>query len=183
MILAGVAVSAMLTAFSQGIALYFDVAQDIMFWTVGGVSASNWDQMIIMVPILSVGIILALMLSDKVSLLSFGEDVAKGLGLNTRSIYWLCSFLVVVLAGISVSIVGSIGFVGLVIPHMARYIVGVDYKRIVPATVVLGSLLMVGADLLSRTLNPPFETPLGALIAVLGVPYFLHLSRKERRAL
>lgn len=183
LVLAGAAVSALLTALSQGIALYFGVAQNIMFWTVGGVAGSSWMQIKIITPWILVALLGAVLLSRSVSLLSLGEDVAKGLGLNTRVIYGLCSLVVLILAGASVSVVGAVGFVGLMVPHLSRFLVGVDYKLIVPSSAVLGAILMVLADLGSRTLNPPFETPIGALIALAGVPFFLILARRQRRAL
>ncbi len=183
LVLSGLAVSTLLNALSQGIALVFNMSQDIMFWTVGGISASTWQQIRIMLPIILTALTFAIFMSHKINLLSLGEDVARGLGLNPAYVYISCSILVALLAGISVSIVGSIGFVGLIVPHMARYIVGINYRHIIPASLVLGSLLMVLADLLARTINQPFETPLGALISVVGVPFFLYLARKERRAL
>lgn len=183
LVLSGVAVSAMLTAFSQGIALYFEVSQDIMFWTVGGVSAANWEQIIVILPCVVVALIILSRLANKITMMSLGEDIAKSLGLNTSRVFWGCSLLVVFLAGISVSIVGSISYVGLIIPHISRFLVGMDYRNIIPASIVLGSLLMVVADLFSRAINPPFEAPLGAIIAIIGVPFFLYLARKERRAL
>lgn len=183
LVLAGSAVSALLAALSQGIALYFNVAQDIMFWTAGGVAGSNWEQIQIMLPWIIGALIAALLLSRSVSLLSLGEDVAKGLGLNTIVINLLCSLVVLILAGSAVSVVGSVGFVGLIVPHLARFLVGVDYRRIIPSSAVLGSLLMVAADLGARMLNPPFETPIGALISLIGVPFFLYLARKERRSI
>lgn len=183
LILAGAAVSALLVALSQGIALYFNVAQDIMFWTAGGLAGSNWAQVRIMAPWIVGALLGAIILSRSISLLSLGEDIAKGLGLNTTAVNVLCSLIVLVLAGASVSVVGAVGFVGLIIPHLARYLVGVDYRRIIPSSAVLGALLLVLADLGARTLNPPFETPIGALIALIGVPFFLYLARKQRRAL
>lgn len=183
LVLAGAAVSALLAALSQGIALYFHVAQDIMFWTVGGVAGSNWEQIQIMTPWILGALLAAIVLSRSVSLLSLGEDVAKGLGLNTIAVNVLCSLIVLILAGASVSVVGSVGFVGLMIPHLARYLVGVDYRWIIPASAVLGAILMVLADLGARMLNPPFETPIGVLTALVGVPFFLYLSRKQRRAI
>jgi iron complex transport system permease protein len=182
LVLAGAAVSALLVALSQGIAIYFNVAQDIMFWTVGGVAGSNWQQIQIMAPWIIGALLGAVMLSRSVSLLSLGEDVAKGLGLNTAIANVLCSIIVLVLAGASVSVVGAVGFVGLVIPHFARFLVGMDYRLIIPASAVLGALLVVLADLIARTLNPPFEAPLGAIISLVGVPFFLYLARKQRRA-
>lgn len=183
LVLAGAAVSALLAALSQGIALYFEVAQDIMFWTVGGVAGSNWMQIKIMFPLIIGATLGAIGLSRSISLLSLGEDVAKGLGLNTALINALCSLLVLILAGTAVSVMGAVGFVGLVIPHLARYLVGVDYRWIIPSSAVLGALLMVAADLSARLINPTFETPIGVLTALIGVPFFLYLSRKQRRAL
>lgn len=183
LVLAGAAVSALLAALSQGVALYFDVAQGIMFWTAGGVAGSNWEQIKIMTPLIAAALLGAMMLSRSISLLSLGEEAAKGLGLNTVMVNVLCSVIVLILAGVSVSIVGAVGFVGLVVPHLARYLVGVDYRWIIPSSAVLGALLVVLADLGARIINPPFETPIGALIALVGVPFFLYLARRQRRAL
>lgn len=183
LVLAGAAVSALLTALSQGIALYFGVAQNIMFWTVGGVAGTNWGQLKIMTPWVLGALFGAVVLSPSVSLLSLGEDVAKGLGLNTAAINALCSVVVLILAGAAVSVVGAVGFVGLMVPHLARFLVGVDYRRIIPSSAVLGAILVVLADLGTRTWNPPFETPIGAVIALVGVPFFLVLARRQRRAL
>jgi iron complex transport system permease protein len=183
MVLAGAAVSSLLAALSQGIAIYFDVAQNVMFWTAGGVAGSSWEQIRIMLPWISGAILGAIALSRQVSLLSLGEETAKGLGLNTTVVTALCSAVVLILAGAAVSVVGAVGFVGLIVPHLVRYLVGVDYRWVIPSSAVLGAILVVLADLGSRTLNPPFETPLGSLISLVGVPFFLYLARKQRRAL
>lgn len=182
LVLAGAAVSSLLAALSQGIAIYFNVAQNVMFWTVGGVAGSNWEQVRIMLPWIAGALLGATALSRSISLLSLGEETAKGLGLNTAAVNMLCSLIVLILAGSAVSVVGAVGFVGLIIPHLARFLVGVDYRWVIPSSAVLGALLVVAADLASRTLNPPFETPIGALISLVGVPFFLYLARKQRRA-
>ena len=182
LVLAGAAVTALLSSLSQGIALYFDVAQDIMFWTVGGVGGSNWQQIKIIFPWIIGALIGAIILSPSISISSLGEDVAKGLGLNTTMINIFSSIIVLILAGASVSVVGAVGFVGLMIPHLSRHLVGVDYRCIIPVSAVLGGILVVVADLGARTLRPPTEIPIGALIALVGVPFFLYLARKERRA-
>ncbi len=182
LVLAGAAVSSLLAALSQGVALYFGVAQNIMFWTVGGVAGSDWTQVRILAPWVAGALVGAIALSRSVSLLSLGEDVARGLGVNTAVINLLCSFVVLILAGSAVSVVGAVGFVGLMVPHLARFLVGVDYRWIIPSSAVLGGILVVLADLGTRTLNPPFETPIGALIALVGVPFFLFLARRQRRA-
>ncbi|HIT91245.1 MAG TPA: iron ABC transporter permease [Candidatus Merdenecus merdavium] len=182
-VLAGSAVTALLTALGQSVALYFDVEQNIMFWTAGGVAGSNWEQIKIITPWIIGALLGAIALSPSISLISLGEDVAKGLGLNTMVIQLLCSLMVLILAGAAVSVVGAVGFVGLMIPHLARYLVGIDYRWVIPTSAILGALLMVLADLGSRMLHPPFETPIGALTALIGVPFFLYLARKQRRGL
>ena len=182
LVLSGAAISAMLAALSQGIALTFNVSQDIMFWTAGGVASSDWSQLRIMLPWIITALAGAILLSRPISLLNLGEDVAQGLGVNTKVIKVLCSVLVLVLAGASVSVVGAVSFVGLVIPHLSRFLVGSDYRWIIPSSAVLGAVMFVLADLGARTLNPPFETPIGTLISLVGVPFFLYLARKQRRA-
>ncbi len=183
LVLAGAAVSALLAALSQGIALYFHVAQDMLFWTTGAVAAANWEQIRIMAPWILGALLGAIALARSVSLLNLGQDVAKGLGLNTVAANGLCFLIVLILAGASVAVVGSVGFVGLIIPHLARHFAGAQYSRIIPSSAVLGALLMVLADLGARTLNPPFETPIGALTGLVGVPFFLYLARKQRMGL
>lgn len=181
LVLAGAAISALLSALSQGIALGFEAGRDVLFWTVGGVANVTWQQFYILAPVVLAALLCAFLLSPYVSILNMGEDVATGLGLNTALIHCLCTLVVLALAGISVSVVGSVSFVGLMIPHGARFLVGVDYKKIIPSAAVLGALLLVLADLGARTVNPPFEVPLGVITSLLGVPFFLYLSHKTRR--
>jgi len=88
-----------------------------------------------------------------------------------------------ILAGSAVAVVGAVGFVGLIIPHLTRFLVGVNYRWIIPCSAILGSLLVVLADLTARMIRPPYETSIGALMALIGVPFFMYLARKERRAL
>jgi iron complex transport system permease protein len=182
-VLAGCAVSALLGALSQGVALYFDVEKDVMFWTAGGLSGTNWQHIKILAPFIVGALLFAIILSRSISLLSLGEDMAKGLGLNTALVNFLGSVVVMVLAGASVSVIGSVGFVGLIIPHLTRRLTGMDYRLIIPASAILGGILVVWADVFARIINPPTETPIGALIALVGIPFFLYLSRRERRTL
>ncbi len=91
--------------------------------------------------------------------------------------------IAVVLAGVSVSAAGAIGFVGLVIPHIARKIVGVTYRLIIPMSALLGAILLILADLASRTVSPPRELAIGIMVALVGVPFFLYIARKEGRDL
>lgn len=183
LVLAGAAFSALLSALSEGVALYFQIGQDLAFWYAGGVAGTKWIQLKIMFPWIGGAIIGALILSRSISMLSLGEDIARGLGQRTGLVKLAGALIVLILAGSSVAVVGAVGFIGLIIPHLTRYLVGVDYRWIIPCSAILGSLLAVFADLTARMINPPQEVPLGAIIALIGVPFFLYLARKERREL
>lgn len=178
--LAGAAVSALLLAVSQGVAILFHLSQDIAFWMAGGISGANWTQLKIITPWILIALTGSLMLSRSITLLSLGRDVAAGLGQRTRVVQTAGLILVVILAGAAVSTVGPVAFVGLIIPHITRYLVGVDYRWIIPCSAVLGSLLIIFADIAARLINAPYETPIGALIAVIGVPFFIYLASKRK---
>lgn len=183
LVLAGAAVSALLAALSEGIAIYFRIGQDLAFWYAGGVSGTKWEHLQIMAPWIALALVGAFILSKSITLLSLGDEVAIGLGLRTGSIKLFGMIIVLVLAGSAVSVVGAVGFVGLIIPHLTRFLVGSDYRWIIPCSAILGSLLVVLADFAARMINPPYETPIGALISLIGVPFFLYLARKGGKEL
>ncbi|MGJ5712684.1 FecCD family ABC transporter permease [Staphylococcus auricularis] len=178
-ILAGAAVSAMLTALSQGIALAFRINQDLTFWTAGGVSGTNWNQLFWSTPFILIALICILVMSKQLTILNLGESLAKGLGQNVSLIRGVSLVLSMILAGIAVAMVGQVAFVGLIVPHTVRYIVGTDYSRVIPMTALLGALLVLVADTVARMLG---EAPMGAIISFIGVPYFLYLVKKGGRA-
>ncbi|KGX87330.1 FecCD family ABC transporter permease [Pontibacillus litoralis] len=178
LVLAGAAVSALLSALSEGIVLYYEVGQDIAFWYAGGVSGVKWSHLEVIVPWLLIGFVGALMLSQSITMLSLGEEVAVGLGEKTGRVKLLSAIIILILAGAAVSVVGAVSFVGLIVPHITRRLVGYDYRWIIPSSAVLGAILVVLADLAARTINRPYEIPIGALIALLGVPFFLYLVKK-----
>ncbi|MGG3467611.1 iron ABC transporter permease [Neobacillus pocheonensis] len=181
--LAGVAVGSMLNAISNAIALHFQVAKDMSFWYAGGLTSTNWGSVKILLIAGGLGLLLAMFISRSITILSLGEEVSKGLGQNTLLVKSLGVIVVLVLTGAAVSIAGAIGFIGLVIPHITRFIIGSDYRWIIPISAVLGGLLLVLADIAARMVNAPFETPVGAITAIIGVPFFLYLARRERRGL
>lgn len=163
--------------------MYFEVAQDLSYWTAGGISGVRMSQVLLLWPWTIVGLVLALALSKSVTLLSFGEEMAIGLGGHMGRIRILAGLAVLILCGSAVAIAGPIGFIGLVTPHMARKLVGIDYRKVIPITALLGSILLVAADLVARSVAIPFEIPLGAITALIGVPFFLYLAnRKGARA-
>jgi iron complex transport system permease protein len=180
LVLAGATVSALLMALSEGIALYFNISQDIGYWYAGGMAGTKWIQLKIMLPWVAGAILGSLFLAKSISILNLGEDVASGLGAHIQLVKLTVIVIVVILAGSAVAIVGAIGFVGLIIPHLARYVVGVDYRWVIPCSCVFGGMLVVYADLSARMIHPPYETPIAALIALIGVPFFLYLTRRGR---
>ncbi len=181
--LAGSAVTALLSSISTGIALFFDIAKDISFWYAGGVAGVQWVSIKLLLPATIAGLLIALYISRSITVLSLGEDVAAGLGQRTAIVKFLGTIAVLLLTGAAVAVGGTIGFVGLVIPHIIRFIVGPDYRLIIPCSAVVGALLLVISDVGARVVNPPFETPLGAITALIGVPFFLYLARREGRGL
>ncbi|MFE0557407.1 FecCD family ABC transporter permease [Paenibacillus sp. NPDC058910] len=181
--LAGSAVTALLSSISSAIAIRFNVAKDISFWYAGGVSGVQWVNVKLLIPVAIVGLLIALALSRSITVMSLGEEVATGLGQKTGVVKFLGTLVVLLLTGAAVAVGGTIGFVGLVIPHIVRFIVGPDYRLIIPCSAVMGALLLVFADVGARMINPPFETPVGAITAVIGVPFFLYLARREGRGL
>ncbi|WP_225229389.1 FecCD family ABC transporter permease [Paenibacillus gallinarum] len=183
LVLAGAAVSALLTALSQGIAIHFRLSQDLAYWVAGGVAGIKMSQVLSILPWICLALIAAMLISRSITLISLGDEVASGLGQKTGLIKIMGGIIVLVLAGAAVSVAGPIGFVGLVVPHLVRYIVGVDYRYIIPCSAVVGSLLMLLADIGARMINPPYETPISALFALVGVPFFLYISRKSGRGL
>jgi iron complex transport system permease protein len=180
-ILAGAAVMYLLTALADGVALVFQLTQDLSIWKIGSTSGTNWMQLRLAVPVVIIGILIAIVFSKKLTILSFGEDIAKGLGERTTLIKVVLMAVVLVLAGISVSLVGALAFVGLMVPHMVRFLVGTDYRWIIPCSAVFGSILLVLSDTAARMINAPFETPIGAIVAIVGIPFFLYLARREGR--
>lgn len=183
LVLAGVVVGSLVTGISQALSLLFQINYDLAFWSAGGISTAEWFQVSVMMPWIAGGLLVAMLISRSITLLSLGEDVAAGLGQRTRLVKGLGTAVVMVLAGASVSTVGGVGFIGLMVPHMVRFLVGVDYRWIIPCSAVLGGVLVIFADIAAKLLAAPYETPLGAVIAVMGVPFFLYLARKERREL
>jgi iron complex transport system permease protein len=181
--LAGAAVSAFFGAFTSFIIVYYKIGQDVLFYTAGGVQGVQEEQLLFVAPWIGGGLIVALLLSRSVSLLSLGQDVAAGLGLNIVHVRIVAGLAILILAGSSVALAGGIGFVGLVVPHVSRFLTGLDYRWIVPVSAVLGACLLIFADLAARMINPPYEVPVGLMTALIGVPFFLMLAWRDERGI
>ena len=120
-----------------------------------------------------------MIMAPKITILSLGEEVAIGLGQRTNLVRFISLIIVILLTGASVSVAGNIVFVGLIVPQIVRGLIGADYKYIIPLSMLFGSVLLVYSDIVARMINPPYETPIGSLTALLGVPIFIYLVRKE----
>ncbi|MDZ5606015.1 iron ABC transporter permease [Bacillus pseudomycoides] len=180
-VLAGAAVSAFLIAVSEGVGIYFKISQDVSMWTAGGVIGTSWSQLQIIVPVISVSIFIAILFSKKLTILSLSEEVAIGLGQKIIVIKTILFITIILLAGASVALVGNMAFIGLMVPHMVRPIVGPDYRFVIPMSAIVGASFMLLADTIGRTMNAPYETPLVAIVAIVGLPFFLFIVRKGGR--
>ncbi len=178
-ILAGVAVNSMLGGASSMISiLNSDSLAGVLNWMNGNLGKKSWDEVKLMVLYTGIGLMLSLPLAKSCNLLALGDKNAKSLGVNPNLQRILISTVAVFLAGISTAYAGVIGFVGLVVPHIARLLVGSDHKVLIPFSAILGSLVLVMADTLGRTVTAPYEIPVGVIMSVLGGPFFLYLLRK-----
>ncbi|SHN85400.1 iron complex transport system permease protein [Desulfitobacterium chlororespirans DSM 11544] len=182
LILAGAAVGAFLTALSQGVGLTFGLSKDLSFWTSGSLAGISWAQLNVAAPWIAAAGVAGLLLAGRLSILALGEESAAGLGVNVGALRLTGLGVVLVLAGASVSLAGGISFLGLIIPHTARLLVGADYRKILPLSALLGGMLLVLSDVAARMINAPFDTPVGALVSVIGVPFFLVLTYRKKGA-
>ncbi|MNO59560.1 Iron-uptake system permease protein FeuB [compost metagenome] len=173
----GTIIGTFLGGISQALATYFQVSQNISFWYNARLHMMDPALIKLALPFAAVGLVLALLMARPVTMLSLGDETASGLGLKVNAIKGLTILSVVILTGISVAIAGKIAFIGLIIPHITRYLVGQDYRKIIPFSAVFGAVFLALCDLISRFMNFPFETPIGVVTALFGVPFFLYLIK------
>ncbi len=176
--LAGVILTAFVSSFTTALLITDqDTLDQIRFWTVGSLAGREWDLLAQTAPYMIAGMIGALLLARQITTISLGDDIANGLGQNTLLVKGLAAVVVVLLAGGAVSLAGPIGFVGLVAPHLVRFLVGVDYRWILPYSALIGSVLVVSGDMIARIIIRPQEVPVGVMMALFGAPFFIYLAR------
>ncbi|SMF73709.1 iron complex transport system permease protein [Paenibacillus uliginis N3/975] len=173
----GTIIGTFLSGTANAIATYYQISQNLSFWYNARLHQMDPELIKLSIPFAVVGLSLALGLSKSVSVLSLGEEIAKGLGIRTVLVKSLAILAVVILTGVSVALAGKVAFVGLIIPHIARFLSGSDYRWIVPVSGVLGGVFLALCDILARFINFPFETPVGVVTALIGVPFFLYLIK------
>lgn len=175
----GTVIGTFLSSIGTAIAMKYGLSQTITMWYNSKLHTVQMDMVYLCVPIGLIGLVLAIAMSNSVTILSLGEDTAVGLGQRTRTVKVLSIIAVAILTGTAVALVGKIGFVGLVVPHLIRMMVSVDYRYIIPCSAVMGAFFLLLCDLISRYINFPYETPIGVVTALIGVPFFLYLIRKR----
>ncbi|MEH2317713.1 FecCD family ABC transporter permease [Nostoc sp.] len=176
--IAGAALTALLSSITTGVLILSErTLEEVRFWLAGSLAGLNFNLFLTVLPWMIVGLLTAFALSRQINILSLGESVATGLGQQTGWIKLATASSIVILAGSAVALAGPIGFVGLVIPHLARGVMGVDYRWVLPCAAVFGADLLVWADLAARWLIRPQELPVGVMTAMLGAPFLLYLVR------
>ncbi|HFK1801076.1 FecCD family ABC transporter permease [Bacillus cereus] len=173
----GTVIGTFLSSVSAAMASYFQISQNVSFWFNAKLDQVDPNIIKITIPFGIIGIILALLISKSITILSLGEEVSINLGQRTKLVKAMAILSVIFLTGTAVALVGKVGFVGLIIPHITRFIIGVDYKWILPCAGVIGGVFLALCDVLSRFVNYPFETPIGVVTSLIGIPFLLYLIR------
>ncbi len=183
LILSGVALNAIAGALT-GLLIYLSddaTLRNITFWTLGSLGGASWDKVMLLLPLIVIPFFIIVRKSKEINVLALGENAAQHLGVSVKNTKIWVIIAVTMMVGSSVAFSGVIGFVGLVIPHIARFIVGADFRRILPLSAVLGAALLTLADLISRTIAAPTEVPIGIITALMGSPFFLYLLKRNKK--
>jgi iron complex transport system permease protein len=181
--LAGAAVTAALTSVTSAILITnVETLDQIRFWQVGALTGRTTDILYQVTPFILAGIVLALLTSRMLDGLAMGDDVARGLGLKVQQSRAVVGLAAVILAGAATAAAGPIGFVGLTVPHVARAFTGPNYHWILPYSMVLAPIMLIGADIVGRVIVPPGELQVGIVTAALGAPFFIALVRRRKLA-
>jgi len=178
-LLAGVIINAFFTAI---IMFFFSTAVDdrlhtMLFWLYGDLSQSAYVQFAIMAPIVVAAFIILYSLSRHLNLITAGEETARQLGVDTKKTKMTCFLVVSLVIGLVVSFSGLIGFVGLIIPHLGRMVLGSDHRLLIPVSALGGAVFLIAADTVARTIISPSELPVGVITAFIGAPFFIYLLK------
>lgn len=180
LLLAGIAISAFCSALTAG-ALYLagERLQSLVFWLMGGLWQATWRDALMMMPLCAACLVVLTLLAPAMNAALLGERSARDVGVNIRRLQYALLAVVAVTTSVAVSLTGVIGFVGLIVPHLLRLVIGADHRGLVPASALGGAILLVVADTLARTLASPAEIPVGILTALVGTPIFLWLLQRR----
>jgi iron complex transport system permease protein len=183
LILAGVALGALWgSVVSYLIITSGEKMHGIIFWLMGSFSLSEWSEVKVVLPYVVVGIVVILLYSRSLNVMQLDEDQAQQLGINVERVKLILLAAATLITAAAVSFVGTIGFVGIIIPHAVRLVWGPDYRFLLPLSVLTGAVFLILADLVARTALAPAEIPIGVITAICGAPFFLYLLRRRKRA-
>ncbi|MCK4599987.1 iron chelate uptake ABC transporter family permease subunit, partial [Candidatus Bipolaricaulota bacterium] len=183
LILAGVAVGALFSAVTSFIIFLSSGTErmtDVIFWIMGGLGRANWTYLYVLTPIVALGSVILIVFSRDLNALAMGEEGAFHLGVNPETSKRIMLGVATLLTSSAVAFAGTIGFVGLIIPHIMRLIIGPDHRFLLPATAIAGAVFLVWADMVARTVVQPAELPVGIITAFLGAPFFLYLLKTKK---
>ncbi|WP_284011235.1 FecCD family ABC transporter permease [Haloarcula pelagica] len=184
LVLAGVIVGTVFGSLQTAVFFFADdigVVQSAIAWTTGSLTGTGWEQVRMALPWSAVAMLLALVSARQLNLLLLGESTAESLGMSVERVRFALSGVAVLAAAASIAVAGIVGFVGLIVPHVVRNIVGSDYRKLVVGCVFVGPALLVGADVGARLALNPVQIPVGIVTGLVGGPYFLYLMRKQQR--
>ncbi len=182
LLLAGIAVGAFFSALVSLLTyLAGDELEGIVFWMMGDLSQFGWDNFIIVMPLVVIGVVATYYYSRELNAMMLGDHHAMNLGIEVNKVRFNVLIASALMTAAAVSFVGIIGFVGLVIPHIVRMIVGPDHRILIPASVMAGAIFLVLCDIISRIVMYPGTLPIGIITALIGAPYFIYLLRRRRR--
>lgn len=181
LLLSGIAVGNFLTAFTSLIMIFSgDSMNKIFFWTMGSFSGKGWDQLASVLPYIVIGIMIIYYYAKDLNIILLGEDTASNLGVNVEKVKKILLITSTIITAAVVSISGIIGFIGLIIPHIARMIVGPDNKSLIPTSFLFGAILLIICDTIARSILSQ-EIPVGLITSILGGPFFIYLLRNKKR--
>lgn len=179
--LAGAASSAAFMSLVSAVLLpRVDVMDTFRFWQVGGVGGATWERITMVAPVLAAGALVCVLFARGMNSLALGDDLAAGLGENVVRTRLVSSAGAVVLCGAATAVAGPIGFVGLVVPHMCRLLVGPDHRWLLPFSAITGAGLLVAADVIGRVVARPEEIQVGIVTAIIGAPVFIWIVRRQK---
>ena len=179
-LLAGTAMSTFFVSLTTVIGLLTNQSQMIGFWVSGGFRNATWADFKLVFIVGIIGLIITMILSPKINILNLGDDVAIGLGESPEKISFITLMVMIPMIAAAVAVGKNIAFVGLIIPQVVRKILGEDYRKNIPCSFLLGAVLLTYADIAARMLFNPYETPIGVFTAIIGIPFFISVARKER---